>query len=87
MFSEIVLSHLKVHVILFIFSAGVLTLQPTERFNYEERSIYTFTFSVKDQYLVGLEKKQLTLNITNVNEPPSISLLQDIVTFDEDTVI
>lgn len=65
---------------------GILTLQPAANFDYEERQIYTFLFAVKDQYLTALEKKELTVNIDNVNESPSITIVQETVSFDEDTV-
>lgn len=69
-----------------LYSAGILTLQPAANFDYEERQIYTFLFAVKDQYLTALEKKELTVNIDNVNESPSITIVQETVSFDEDTV-
>ena len=68
-------------------SAGILSLQGSASFNYEERDVYTFTFAVKDQYLDGLEKKDLVLYITNVNEAPTITITREYITFDEDTVI
>ena len=70
-----------------LFTAGIVILQPAASFNYEERTTYTLTFSVQDQYLVGLERKDLTINITNVNEAPTIYITEGIISFDEDTVM
>ena len=61
-------------------------MQGAASFDYENRDVYTFTFAVKDQYLDGLEKKELVLNITNVNEAPTITITQEYITFDEDKV-
>ena len=67
-------------------TAGILLLQPAASFNFEDRTTYILTFAVKDQYLTGLEKKDLTIIVTNVNESPTIHLLQESISFDEDTV-
>ena len=66
--------------------AGILTLQASSSFDYEQRDVYTFTFAVKDQYLEGLEKKVLVLNITNINEAPTITIIEEYITFNENTV-
>ena len=68
------------------FAAGILLLQPGDSFNYEEQTIYTLTFSVQDQHLPGLERKDLIINVTNVNEEPTIYITQRTIAFDEDMV-
>ena len=74
------------YIITCLITAGILLLQPTAYFDFEDRTTYILTFAVKDQYLTGLEKKDLTINVTNVNERPTIHLLQESISFDEDTV-
>ena len=74
------------YIITRLFTAGILLLQPAASFNYQERTTYILTFAVKDQYLTGLERKDLTINVTNINESPTIHLLQESISFDEDTV-
>lgn len=69
-----------------LLSAGVLQLQPGSSFDFEEQNFYQITFSVKDEKLDGLEKKGLTINITNVNEDPIIKTQQEILQINEDTV-
>ena len=66
---------------------GVLKLQPGALFNYEERQEYLLTFTVKDQFLTGLQSKELTIQVTNVNEEPVITTSKDIIQFNEDEVI
>ena len=67
-------------------SGGVLKLQLGQSFNYENQQTYIITFSVRDQFLTALQKKDLTINITNVNEGPTISTVKDIIYFNEDKV-
>ena len=45
------------------------------------------TFTVKDQFLTGLESKELTIQVMNVNEEPVITTSKDIIQFNEDEVI
>ena len=76
-----------IFLITFFYKAGALKLQPGALLNYEERQEYLLTFTVKDQFLTGLQSKELTIQVTNINEEPVITTSKDIIQFNEDEVI
>ncbi|KAL4229798.1 hypothetical protein ACF0H5_010189 [Mactra antiquata] len=59
-------------------NSGILTLRYD--LNYENVDTYWFVFSVQDAYLPGLEEKTLTVNITDINETPTLQLGQSAFT-------